>query len=55
MYKSGVDVIFHASGDTGNGVFAEAKDIMKTKPEEKFGLSELTVIKKLKVNMMAET
>ncbi|MBO0430271.1 BMP family protein [Vagococcus fluvialis] len=35
MYKSGVDVIFHASGDTGNGVFAEAKDIMKTKPEEK--------------------
>ena len=35
MYKSGVDVIFHASGDTGNGVFAEAKDIMKTKPADK--------------------
>lgn len=35
MYKSGVDVIFHASGDTGNGVFSEARDIMKNKPEEK--------------------
>lgn len=26
MYSSGVDVIFHASGATGNGVFAEAKE-----------------------------
>ncbi|HCM88882.1 MULTISPECIES: BMP family protein [Vagococcus] len=34
MYKSGVDVIFHASGDTGNGVFSEARDIMKSKPAE---------------------
>ncbi|MGX7060079.1 BMP family lipoprotein [Vagococcus humatus] len=33
MYKSGADVIFHASGDTGNGVFSEAIDVMKTKPE----------------------
>ena len=33
MYKSGVDVIFHAAGDTGNGVFSEAIDFMKTKPE----------------------
>ena len=30
MYASGVDVIFHAAGATGNGVFAEAKEI-KTK------------------------
>ncbi|MEG2709260.1 MAG: BMP family protein, partial [Vagococcus sp.] len=35
MYKSGVDVIFHASGDTGNGVFSEARDIMKTNPKDK--------------------
>jgi len=27
MYKSGIDVIYHASGATGNGVFTEAKDI----------------------------
>lgn len=26
MYSSGVDVIFHAAGGTGNGVFAEAKE-----------------------------
>ncbi|WP_314063028.1 BMP family protein [uncultured Vagococcus sp.] len=35
MYKSGIDVIFHASGDTGNGVFAEAKDIMKADDSKK--------------------
>ncbi|MDT2865397.1 BMP family lipoprotein [Vagococcus carniphilus] len=35
MYKSGVDVIFHASGDTGNGVFSEARDIMKSNPKDK--------------------
>lgn len=34
MYKDGADVIFHASGDTGNGVFSEARDIMKNKPAE---------------------
>ena len=32
MYHSGADVIFHAAGDTGNGVFSEAVDIMETKP-----------------------
>ena len=26
MYSSGVDVIFHAAGATGNGVFSEAKE-----------------------------
>lgn len=29
MYSSGVDVIFHAAGGTGNGVFAEAKNLKK--------------------------
>lgn len=33
MYQSGVDVIFHASGDTGQGVFSEAIDLMETEPE----------------------
>ncbi len=33
MYKSGIDIIFHASGDTGNGVFSEAIDVMNTNPE----------------------
>ncbi|MGY3779724.1 BMP family lipoprotein [Isobaculum melis] len=35
MYNNGVDVIFHASGATGNGVFSEAKDIMKNDPSKK--------------------
>jgi basic membrane protein A and related proteins len=30
MYSSGVDIIFHAAGGTGNGVFSEAKE-RKTK------------------------
>lgn len=30
MYSSGVDIIFHSAGGTGNGVFAEAKE-RKTK------------------------
>ncbi|QPA32109.1 BMP family lipoprotein [Thermaerobacillus caldiproteolyticus] len=30
MYASGVDIIYHAAGATGNGVFSEAKDL-KTK------------------------
>lgn len=30
MYSSGVDIIFHAAGGTGNGVFSEAKEL-KTK------------------------
>jgi basic membrane protein A len=29
MYNDGADVIFHASGATGNGVFNEAKDRLK--------------------------
>lgn len=33
MYSSGVDVIYHASGDTGNGVFSEAKDIINSNPD----------------------
>lgn len=34
MYNSGIDVIYHASGATGNGVFAQAKDIKKNNPEK---------------------
>lgn len=33
MYSSGIDVIYHASGATGNGVFAEAKDIINSNPD----------------------
>jgi len=33
MYKSDVDVIYHSSGATGNGVFAQAKDIKNNDPE----------------------
>ncbi|AYC29295.1 BMP family lipoprotein [Paenisporosarcina cavernae] len=33
MYSSGVDIIFHAAGGTGNGVFAEAKEIKTNKPD----------------------
>ncbi|TYP68016.1 BMP family lipoprotein [Paenibacillus methanolicus] len=29
MYNDGVDIIFHAAGATGNGVFTEAKDRVK--------------------------
>ncbi|WP_239254109.1 BMP family lipoprotein [Listeria ilorinensis] len=32
MYSNGVDVIFHAAGGTGNGVFAEAKNLKKKDP-----------------------
>lgn len=32
MYSSGVDIIFHAAGGTGNGVFAEAKERKKADP-----------------------
>lgn len=32
MYASGVDVIFHAAGGTGNGLFTEAKDLKKKDP-----------------------
>lgn len=33
MYSSGIDIIYHASGGTGNGVFNEAKDIKKSDPD----------------------
>ncbi|MBE1553404.1 BMP family lipoprotein [Sporosarcina limicola] len=32
MYSSGVDIIFHAAGGTGNGVFSEAKERKKADP-----------------------
>ncbi|GAE93285.1 unspecified monosaccharide ABC transport system [Gracilibacillus boraciitolerans JCM 21714] len=34
MYDSGVDVIYHASGATGNGVFNQAKDMKQNNPEK---------------------
>ncbi|MBM7572085.1 BMP family lipoprotein [Aquibacillus albus] len=33
MYNGGIDVIYHASGATGNGVFAQAKDIKNSDPD----------------------
>lgn len=33
MYSSGVDIIFHAAGGTGNGVFAEAKERKNADPD----------------------
>lgn len=33
MYNNDIDVIYHASGATGNGVFAQAKDIKRNDPE----------------------
>ena len=32
MYSQGIDVIFHAAGGTGNGLFSEAKDLKKMDP-----------------------
>lgn len=34
MYSSGVDVIYQAAGNSGNGVFSEAKDIVQNSPDE---------------------
>lgn len=34
MYKSGIDVIYHAAGNGGKGVFTEAKNIKKNDPEK---------------------
>ncbi len=34
MYSSGVDIIFHAAGATGNGVFTEAKERKQKNPDE---------------------
>ena len=33
MYSSGVDIIFHAAGATGNGVFSEAKERKSANPD----------------------
>lgn len=32
MYANDADIIYHASGDTGNGVFSEAKDLVTNDP-----------------------
>ena len=55
MYQSGVDVIFHASGGTGAGVFQEAKAINEQLNEadledKKFGSSVWIAINKTKEN-----
>ena len=34
MYSSGVDIIFHAAGGTGNGVFSEAKERKSANKDE---------------------
>lgn len=34
MYASGVDIIYHAAGGTGNGVFSEAIDLKKQDPNK---------------------
>ncbi len=34
MYANNADIIFHASGDTGNGVFSEAKDLVSNDPSK---------------------
>ncbi|GMB08397.1 nucleoside-binding protein [Thermolongibacillus altinsuensis] len=34
MYASGIDVIYHAAGATGNGVFSEAIDLKKQDPNK---------------------
>lgn len=34
MYTSGADVIFHAAGGTGNGLFKEARDLKKKDPSK---------------------
>lgn len=35
MYASGVDIIYHAAGDSGNGIFSEAIDRMNANSKEK--------------------
>ncbi|MGB3160792.1 BMP family lipoprotein [Carnobacterium sp.] len=35
MYSSGIDVIYQAAGDSGNGVFSEAKDLMNADESKK--------------------
>lgn len=33
MYNSDIDIIYHAAGNTGNGVFAQAKDLKQNDPD----------------------
>ncbi|HEY4601615.1 MAG TPA: BMP family protein [Cerasibacillus sp.] len=33
MYNNDIDIIYHAAGGTGNGVFNEAKDLKKSDPD----------------------
>ncbi|MGX6979854.1 BMP family lipoprotein [Vagococcus elongatus] len=33
MFNGGADIIFHAAGNSGNGVFSEARDIKKNDPD----------------------
>lgn len=33
MYNNGIDIIYHAAGGTGNGVFNEARDLKKNDPD----------------------
>ena len=35
MYSSGIDIIYQAAGDSGNGVFSEAKDLMNADETKK--------------------
>lgn len=34
MYSSGIDIIYHAAGGTGNGVFSEAKSLKESNPDQ---------------------
>ncbi|SEM48863.1 nucleoside-binding protein [Mesobacillus persicus] len=36
MYSSGVDVVFHAAGATGNGLFKEARDLKAKDPSKNY-------------------
>lgn len=36
IYNQGADIIFHASGATGNGVFAEAKELVQQNPDKMY-------------------
>ena len=49
MYAQNADIIFHASGGTGNGVFQEAKSLNES-GDKKFGLSVLTATNQTKAN-----
>lgn len=44
MYQGGVDVIFHASGGTGAGVFSEAKELNKKYTEDELKDKKVWVI-----------